>query len=222
MKIPFIFKLIKRKIMPHITIHDSKICADIEFDTTKFDGEYLDMIESLFRKNGIVFNCGCSKGKTYWHIDEYTKGPMRISYWRKSRKQYGVKNKKDDCRLPEENCKKALTTDLVDITGKIYGRRVYSKVVGLLYSDGHVMPLEREDKNIENDVRNIPSILSIAIAENDAENIRLLSMRVLELMTRLSNFWSQIGCPKLPEGCVFNQEKVDRSQYPSYTRQIRP
>lgn len=208
--------------MSHIIRHKSKICVDIEFDTTKFDGEYLDMIESLFRKNGIVFNYGCSKGKTYWHIDEYTEGPMRISYWRKSRKQYGVKiEKKDDC-LPEEKCKKAITTDTVDITGKKYGRQVYSKVVGLLYSDGHIMPFEHEDRNIKNDVHKIPSLLSIAIAENDAENIRLLSMRTLELMTRLSNFWNQIGCPKLPAGCVFNQEKVDRSQYPVYTRQIRP
>lgn len=106
--------------------------------------------------------------------------------------------------------------------GAVDGRPVYSKVVGLLFDDDYIMPLEREDKNIDNEVHMIPSLLSIAIAQNDLENICILSMHAVELMTRLSNFWSQIGCPRLPEGCVFNQEKVDRSQYPSYTRQIRP
>lgn len=98
----------------------------------------------------------------------------------------------------------------------------YCTVVGLVYSDGYVLPLEREVREIENEIQMVPSLLSIALAENNTEQIRRFSIRATELMTRLSNFWNQIGCPKLPEGCVFNQEKVDRSQYPRYTRQIRP
>lgn len=112
-----------------------------------------------------------------------------------------------------------MVVKLVYKDGTVDSRPVYCKVVGLLFDDDYVMPLEREDKNIDNEVHMIPSLLSIAIAQNDLENIRILSMRAVELMTRLSNFWSQIGCPRLPEGCVLSHEKVDRSQYPNYTRQ---
>ena len=55
--------------------------------------------------------------------------------------------------------------------GAVDGRPVYSKVVGLLFDDDYIMPLEREDKNIDNEDHMIPRLLSNAIAQNYHENI---------------------------------------------------